>query len=152
DVFGEAVAAVQGVSGSVLTIEQAQQMRAAVELRREPLLTGFYQEWCLLERERLEQLNITLLDKLMAYSQTHHEYEAGLRYGERILMGDRARERTHRRMMELHFLAGDRTAALRQYQRCVAALREELDIAPSGQTRRLYDNLRHDRMDEPTDD
>ena len=40
-----------------------------------------------------------------------------LAYGARILHCDRARERTHRRLMRLHFLAGDRTAALRQYPR-----------------------------------
>ena len=71
-----------------------------------------------------------MLDKLMSYSQEHHEYEAGEGYGSTILRYDRASERTYRRLMYLQYIAGDRTGALRQYERCVIALAEELGVKP----------------------
>ncbi len=151
EVFEDAARSLDGVHGSTLSPEHAQRIRDAVELHTDPLLPGCYQEWCLIERERLEQLYIGMLDKLMAYSQTHQAFELGLHYGELILGCDRARERTHRRMMRLRYLSGDRTGALRQYERCVAALRKELDVAPSGPTRRLYEDLRADRVDAPVE-
>lgn len=74
----------------------------------------------------------------MAHCQAHGEYEMGLFHGAQILAYDRARERTHRRLMYLHYLAGDRAAALRQYERCVAALEEELCVSPDQGTCNLY--------------
>ncbi|MGH9768785.1 MAG: bacterial transcriptional activator domain-containing protein, partial [Blastocatellia bacterium] len=41
---------------------------------------------------------------------------------------DPACERTHQQMMRLKHLAGDRTGAMRQYDRCVKALCQELGV------------------------
>jgi DNA-binding SARP family transcriptional activator len=41
-------------------------------------------------------------------------------------------------------MSGDRTAALRQYERCVAALAEELDVKPDKRTVALYQKIRSD--------
>jgi DNA-binding SARP family transcriptional activator len=89
-----------------------------------------------------------MLDKLMDYCEARQEYETGLAYGARILRYDRARERTHRRLMRSHYLAGNRTDALRQYRRCVAALDEELGVPPSKQTVELYERIRADRLEQ----
>jgi DNA-binding SARP family transcriptional activator len=93
-----------------------------------------------------------MLDKLMDYCEKHESYEEGLGLGRNILEHDRARERTHRRLMRLHYLSGDRTAALRQYHKCVASLKEDLDVEPADRTRRLYEMIRVDKLensDEP---
>jgi DNA-binding SARP family transcriptional activator len=71
-------------------------------------------------------------------------------FGEKILYYDRARERTHRRMMRLHYLAGDRTSALRQYQKCVTILQEELEVKPAESTRLIYEKIRADKLDSLT--
>src|SRR5690606_35507187 len=52
-----------------------------------------------------------------------------------------AREHTHRALMRLYYVAGDRTGALRQFQRCTTALREELSVSPSPQTIALYQRI-----------
>jgi len=62
---------------------------------------------------------------------------------------DRARERTHRRMMRLYYLTGDRAEALRQYERCAVALEEELGISPSKNTIAIYNQIQADQLDEP---
>jgi hypothetical protein len=89
---------------------------------------------------------LSMLDKLLDYCEAQSEPEAGLMYGQQILRYDRARERTHRRMMRLHYLAGDRTSALRQYHSCVQALAEELDVGPAKSTVALYNQIRADQV------
>ena len=133
---------VRDVPGQELDQPGALALQAAVELYRGDLLEGWYQDWCLFERERLQNVYLAMLDKLMGYCEGHQALEAGIAYGVRILHFDRARERTHRRLMRLHFLAGDRTAALRQYEGCVGALREELDVQPDRRTQALHEQIR----------
>ncbi len=127
-----------------LNASHAQLLKAAVELYRGDLLEGWYQDWCLFERERLQNLNLLILDKLIAYSEDQHQYEAGLEFGDRILRLDRAHERTYQRMMRLHHLAGDRAGALRIYQRCANALQEELGVKPGLRTTQLLEQIRAD--------
>jgi DNA-binding SARP family transcriptional activator len=109
-------------------------------------LEGWYQDWCIYERERFQHMHLAMLDKLIDHCEAHHDYETGISYGTLVLRYDRARERTHRRLMRLHYLAGNRTEALRQYLRCAAALREELDVRPATSTMLLYEQIRADRL------
>jgi DNA-binding SARP family transcriptional activator len=83
----------------------------------------------------------------MRYSEARGEYEIGIGFGKRLLGYDRAREPTHRGLMRLLYLGGDRTAALRQYDRCVAALEEELGVGPDRRTVTLYHQIRLDRFE-----
>jgi DNA-binding SARP family transcriptional activator len=114
----------------------------AVALYRGDLLEGFDYDWCIVEREFLRSAYLTMLDRLMIKCEQEGEYELGIEYGERILRVDRAREYTHRRMMYLHALLGNRTGAMRQYERCVIALAEELDVSPARATAHLHDLIR----------
>jgi len=146
-VLEEAFKQSQGIAGRDLEEDQARIIEPAVEIYRGDLLDGWYQDWCLYERERLQHLYLAMLDKLMDYCEVHAAYEDGLIFGERILQRDRARERTHRRLMRLYYLAGDRTSALRQFRKCVAILQEELDVEPAESTRLVYQMIRADKMD-----
>jgi DNA-binding SARP family transcriptional activator len=121
---------------------RAQTLRQAVSFYQGDLLEGWYQDWCLCERERLQNMYLTMLHRLIGYCEKHQEYNAGLDYGERILKYDPACERTHQQMMRLKHLAGDRTGAMRQYDRCVKALCQELGVQPSQRTRELLDQVR----------
>jgi DNA-binding SARP family transcriptional activator len=143
----EAFASVEGIPSQTVDAQSARAMQEAVQLYRGDLLEGCYLDWCVNERARLQTIYLILLDKLMGYCEARREYEAGLDYGMRILGYDRASERTHRRLMRLHYLAGDRRAALRQYHRCVAALDEELDVRPSERTEAFYEQIRADRLE-----
>src|SRR5207245_6082482 len=120
-----------GKKGQELDSPKAQLLHKTVQLYQGPLLEGWYQDWCLLERERLQSMYLAMLDKLMSYYEAHSDYETGLLYGMRIMCYDRARERTHRRIMRRYYLIGDRAEALRQYERCAVALEEELGVSPS---------------------
>src|SRR3712207_2418171 len=89
-----------------------------------------------------------MLDKLMAYAESRRQYDTAIGYGTRTLCSDPAREQTHQRLMVLHYLAENRTEALRQYQRCVGALQQELDVEPARRTVELYEQIRADRLRE----
>jgi len=148
EVFERAFARVQGKAGKDLDEETKRIVEAAAELYKGDLLEGWYQDWCLYDRERLQNMYLVMLDKLISYCEAHRDYELGLFYGSIILRYDRARERTHRQLMHLLYISGDRTAALRQYERCVAALRQELDVAPDRRTAALHQQIRLDQLEE----
>jgi len=149
-VFEQAFLLTCEIPGEQLDPAQAHTLNDAVQLYRGDLLEGCYQDWCLCERERLQSSYLAMLNKLMSYCEAQRRYETGLTYGLRVLRYDRARESTHRKLMRLYYLAGDRTAALRQYQQCAAALDEELGVRPAQRTVRLYEQIRLDQVDDPT--
>jgi DNA-binding SARP family transcriptional activator len=141
-VFEGAFARVHGVPGEDLDPGAAAALREAVDLYHGDLLHNWYQEWCLHERDRLQNIQLVMLEKLMASAAANRDYEIATEYGERILRFDRAHEQTHRELMRLRNLVGDRTGALRQYERCVASLRDELGVEPAERTVALYQEIR----------
>ncbi len=141
-IFENAYLTFRGINGQDLLPQNADNLRSAIDLYRGELLEGWYQDWCLFERERLQNMYFEMLEKLMDYCIFHQDYYTGLDYGHRILRSDRARERTHYRMMRLFFLAGNRTGALRQYEHCALALKEELGISASRHTQILFEQIR----------
>lgn len=146
-VFEQAFTLTQDVAGQQFDKSTAQALQQAAALYRGDLLEGWYQDWCLYERERLQNIYLAVLEKLMEYCEAHCEYEAGQTYGHYILHYDPARECTHRRLMRLYYLEGNRTAALHQYERCVAALAAELGVKPAAPTTILYEQIRADRLE-----
>lgn len=137
------------VRAEPLDASMVRALEAAVELYQGDLLEGWYQDWCLHERERFQRMFLAMLDKLMGLCEARHAFKDGMDYGARILSYDSAHELTHQRLMRLQYLAGDRAGALRQYERCAAALKEELGAKPSEQTKALYRQIRADRLEAP---
>ena len=106
------------------------------------LFDGWGQDWCVRERDRLHLVHLDLLERLTDHCVDRGDLVGGLAYGNRLVQLDPAREVTHRQLMRLHAAAGDRTAALRQYRRCVAALATEFDLGPDAETVELYRRIR----------
>ncbi len=146
--FEETCAWVRGTPSHEMSDEGVKALQTAAQIYVGDFLEGCYEDWCILERERLQNMYLGLLGKLLQSCEARHEYEAGLAYGHAILRYDRAHERTHRQLMRLYYMAGNRTDALRQFQRCATALREELDVEPSRLTIELHEQIRADRLDE----
>jgi len=148
--FEQAFSHTKRIPGRDLDSGQVWSLHEAVQLYKGHLLEGWYQDWCLFERERLQLMYLTMLDKLMSHCETQNDFERGVRYGTRIMAIDRARERTHRRLMRLYYLDGDRTAALRQYEHCADALGEELGVKPGQRTIELLNQIQQDHLDDPS--
>ncbi|MCF7829387.1 MAG: hypothetical protein K9N46_09055 [Candidatus Marinimicrobia bacterium] len=149
EVFESAYECTRGCQGRSLSPQQADCIKNAVDLYQGDLLENWYLEWCEFERDRLQNVYLIMLDKLLAHCITMKDVEAGLEYGTRSLKIDRARESTYRQLMELYYLAGNRTRGLRMYEQCEGVLRDELDIEPSPETRELYNQIRMGKMIRP---
>jgi len=129
-------------------------LRKAVELYQGDLMDGFYDDWCLHERERLHQMLLRTLARLMVHHGAGGQYEEAMAYGKRILSLDPLREEVHRELMRYCQLAGRRACALRQFEVCRRVLREELGIEPMPETLALYRRIREhgsDQEEPPTE-
>jgi DNA-binding SARP family transcriptional activator len=144
-VFDQSFASVRGLPGAQMNEQQAESLQKAIDLYQGDLLCNCYQDWCLVERERLQNHRLVMLNKLMEYHEHRGNFEMGIVYGNQILACDCARENTHRQLMRLHYLAGDRSAALRQYQKCVSTLKDEFGVGPSARTLSLYNRICSDQ-------
>jgi DNA-binding SARP family transcriptional activator len=145
--FDEATLCCHGTPGSQLSDAQRQKLEDAVDLYRGDLLGGWYTEWCLFERERLQNALLEALEKLVACCEVRGDSERGLAHAHRMLEIDPAREQVHCHVMRLHVLAGNRTEALREYQRCEKVLMQELSVKPSESTRALHESIRDGHCD-----
>jgi DNA-binding SARP family transcriptional activator len=106
------------------------------------LLPGWYDDWVLLERERLRQLRLhaleALADKLTAVG----------RHGEAVQVAHAAvrteplRETAHRTLMRIHLAQGNVAEAIRTCESFRALLFQELGVAPSPQMEELVLGLR----------
>jgi DNA-binding SARP family transcriptional activator/tetratricopeptide (TPR) repeat protein len=122
-------------------------LEAAAALYQGDLLEGIrvkeppFDEWLQMERERLRELALQGLLKLLTHQLGSGPVGAAIRTAMRILALDPAQEAVHRELMRLFQRQGRRGEALRQYRLCVDALQRELGVEPQPETRRLYQEV-----------
>src|SRR5262245_12736285 len=125
----------------------ASALQDAAELYRGDLLAGLAVsepsnlEWLLTERERLRELAMDALAKLLVHQRSARATEAAVKTGLRLVALDPLQESAHRTLMRLYAELGRRPAALRQYQTCVGVLQRELGVEPEAETKQLYREL-----------
>jgi DNA-binding SARP family transcriptional activator len=76
--FERAYALTVGSAGRELAPLQAQVIEKALELYRGDLLDGWYQDWCLFERERLQNMYLSLLEKMIDCCELRQQFEQGI--------------------------------------------------------------------------
>jgi len=117
-------------------------LEEALDLYRGDLLEGCYDDWCLVERERLQLLLLRVLKRLQRHYRLCEAFEEAISCGHRLLTLDPLQEDVHRELMHCHLEAGQRPLALEHFQRCQEILRRELHIEPMPETWRLYRQIR----------
>jgi DNA-binding SARP family transcriptional activator len=123
----------------------------AVTLYEGDLLQGLaveeplFEEWLMLERERLREAALEGLARLLAHQRGTGANEAAVQTGLRLLALDPLQESCHRALMQLYAGLGRRDAALRQYQQCVDLVRRELHTEPEAKTSALYQQILRQR-------
>ena len=127
--------------GDPTTLRKA--LAEAVERYHGDLLPAWYDDWVLLERERLRQLFLTALERLILILEQEGAYAAAIGHAQRLLRHDPLHEATYQHLMRLHALSGDRASALRVYHTCATVLERELGVEPSPTTRAAYERLLH---------
>jgi non-specific serine/threonine protein kinase len=117
-------------------------LQAAAHVYRGALLPACYNEWLLPERERLHELYLDALARLILLLEQARDYRAAIGYARRLLQADPLREEAYRQLMRLYALSSDRANVVRVYQTCVTVLKQELNIEPSLLTRETFEQLR----------
>ena len=113
------------------------ELAEAAELYRGDFLAGYYDDWALVEQERLREVFLGALERLVAGYKGQGDYQAALAYARRLAGEDPWREEAHREVMRLCHVLGRDAEALKQYQICCQILAEELGAEPSAETEGL---------------
>ena len=122
-------------------------LEEAVLLYEGELLEGFdliaapFEEWLVAERERLRELALEVLAKLLRHQSEVRATERAIQTALRLVALDPLQEAVHRTLMRLYARQGRRANALRQYQVCVGVLQRELGVEPEPETRQVYQEV-----------
>ena len=100
-----------------------------------------YEDWPSPQRQHLQNLYLQTADRLSKYYVHQGEHNAAISLCRKILALDNCCEEAHRRLMRCYQAQGQRHLAVRQYQTCVQALQEELDLTPSEETTDLCQSI-----------
>lgn len=126
-------------------------LEEAVALYQGDLLAGFhldsvpFEEWLLVQRERLHVQAMEALYELAEAYLRRQDYACAGRYARRQLALEPWREEAHQQLLRALALDGQRSAALAHYETCRQILAEELGVEPARETQRLYAAIRDQR-------
>lgn len=127
------------------------------DLYQGDFLSGFnislsyeFEAWALAEQRRLRTQMIGLLERLIHLHAQAGKWPTAIATACRLLGIEPWHEATHCHLMTLLAQSGDRSAALAQFQQCVAALRSELNVDPAPETYELYLQIRDGKLFAPT--
>jgi WD40 repeat protein/DNA-binding SARP family transcriptional activator len=126
-----------------------ERLAGALALYQGNFLAGFsagdalaFEEWTLLQRERLARLADEALGRLAGAYQERGEYRQALAYAWRRAERDPWREEACRSLMHLLALGGERETALAQYAAFQGRLAAELGMPPALETQQLAESIR----------
>jgi DNA-binding SARP family transcriptional activator len=106
------------------------------------LLPGWYDDWVLLERERLRQLRMHTFEALADKLSRAGRYGEAVQAAHTAVRAEPLRETAHRALVRIHLAEGNVTEALRAYTSFRTLLLEEMGVAPSAAMEALVSNLR----------
>lgn len=136
-----------GLDIDVANFERTPANAGTIRLYAGPLLDGFeapspeYGEWLLPERQRLEDLAASAVERLAGMENSPQDLASAILLARQLLRRDRLREPIYRALM--HMLAKDnqRTEALKLFVQCEAALAEELGVKAAEETKKIYHDI-----------
>jgi|EndMetStandDraft_8_1072994.scaffolds.fasta_scaffold19808_2 DNA-binding SARP family transcriptional activator/pimeloyl-ACP methyl ester carboxylesterase len=126
-------------------------LKQAASLYSGDLLDGMnarsdaFEDWLRTERTRIRASAISAFQVLLKELQARGAREDAIALALRLLAIDPLQEEIDRVLMRIYLEQGQTALALRQYKRCEAILRKELDIEPDQETRTLYQELLRQR-------
>jgi DNA-binding SARP family transcriptional activator len=125
--------------------EAAAEYEKAIGLYRDDyLVEDLYEDWTMVERERLINAYVDMLDRLAVHYMESGQPQGAIGACYRLLEKDRCHEDSYRMLMRCYVSLGLRDRALRQYRLCEETLLREYGTAPSPETRSLYGSLLRD--------
>ena len=100
-----------------------------------------YGQWLLPERQRLEDLAASVVERLAKVETSQQSRESAVRLARQLLGRDRLREAVYRALMQMLARDNKRTEALKLYGQCEAALAEDLGVKAAHETAQVYRDI-----------
>ncbi len=132
--FESAIRAEQRCPEDDMSGDRLQLLQHAVELYSGDLMAGWYEDWILPERTRLNDMYLGALRRLMRIYAEKQDYDRAIDCGRRAVVSDPLREEWHRSLMRLYRVQGRPAMAVKQFQELERVLKEELGSQPTPQT------------------
>ncbi len=126
-------------------------LETTVATYRGEFLAGHPDPWVEHQQERLHMRYLEALAWLVGIAKGLGAHEDALIYARRLANEDPLREDAHREVMRLCTLLGRPSEAVRQYERCVEVLAEELGTSPSEATEELHQRILRRQHLEPVE-
>src|SRR5262245_26943839 len=129
----------------------ADSLERATALYRGDLLDGIgirdpaFEDWLLVERQRLRNLVEDALTRLLEQSMANGARERAAAAARRLLSLDPLRESASRALMQIHAGCGQTSQALKLYETLRDRLHRELGVKPERETVQLYESIRQRR-------
>ncbi|MGY1722237.1 AfsR/SARP family transcriptional regulator [Blastococcus sp. SYSU DS0533] len=95
------------------------------------LLPGWYDDWVLLERERLRQLRLRALETVAERLASCGRHGEALQAAHAAVRAEPLRESAHRLVVRIHLAEGNVAEAVRAYELFRTMLEDELGVPPS---------------------
>jgi len=122
--------------------EAAPEYERAVELYRgDYLVEDLYEDWTMIERERLAQAYVDILGRLAIHHMEAGQPQEVMRVCYRLLEKDRCHEDSYRLLMRCYARLGLQGRALHHYWLCKEALKQKYGIDPSSETQALHRSI-----------
>ena len=100
-------------------------------LRKGPLLPGWYDDWVIFQRERMDQLRLHALENAARILTRHGDLDLALDLALEAVCAEPLRETAHGVLMEVFIAEGNLADAVHQYKVFSGLLRRELGTDPS---------------------
>ena len=100
-----------------------------------------YGQWLLPERQRLEDLAASVVERLAKVETSQQDRDSAIRLARQLLGRDRLREPVYRALMQMLARDNKRTEALKLYGQCEAALAEDLGVKAAHETEQVYRDI-----------
>jgi DNA-binding SARP family transcriptional activator len=95
------------------------------------LLPGWYEDWVVIERERLRQVRLHALETLAHRFTSAHIFDKATEAAIAAVKGEPLRESANTTLIEVFLAEGNIADAMRHYRRYRRLLLSELGVAPS---------------------
>lgn len=124
----------------------------AISLYRGDFLAGFwlrdapeFDDWQAAQSREYRREFAEALEGATRTLAASQNLDDAITHGRRLLELDPINEGSHRLLMQIYSVSGDRAGAIRQYRECVRVLDHELAVAPTDETTRLYEVIKEPR-------
>ena len=118
------------------------QIIETVSLYQGELLPGFYDDWIVLERERLQSLFESRIGLLINRLVEAQKWTEVIEWGEHWISLGGVPEPAYRSLMTAHAAQGDLSRVATVYHRCKDSMQNDLGLEPSETTQSLFEQLK----------